>query len=124
MTDSFGIASLSSASMTASEVLDIASVDVTRVIPLLITQRSSRAAVWNAEVLSAFKRGSIPRIYLWLKIPPGRKIKDDSIISSARAISQLTNAHFCVLSQANERALISASSSRGKLSSKEQSAPT
>lgn len=94
--------------ITDSEVLDIASENVTKVIPLAIPHPSNRAAAWNAAVKKSFRNGSTPQIYMWLSlrreaIPPA------PILSSAKAFLPVTNGTFSLVSQKNLRGLVRAS---------------
>lgn len=103
-----GTLSLNGSFTTDSEILDTASDDALKVIPLLITHKSSRAAAWNAEVMTRFRSGSIRRIYMWITIPPGKGMTEEAILSSAKAIGLPKNARCSVKSLLKTRALICA----------------
>lgn len=92
-------------SIKDSEVLDIVSDDATKVIPLLTTHRSHRAAAWNAEVLTSFRLGLIPQTYLWLNLR-NNTTDPRAILSSVKAIFRGTGVHCSVLSQRNARGLV------------------
>jgi len=97
-------------SITDSQVMDIASENATKVIPLLTNHPSNRAYAWNVAVLTAYSLGHIPLIYMWWRV--AGELSDRDLLWSVRANLLGIKGTYSVKSRHNGKALISVSSSK------------
>jgi len=78
-----------------------------KVTPLITVLRSIPVSAMGVDYVTLFKNGRIPRIYLSIERDPG--MTAEGCISKLKAIFQLTNATFSVISSKPARVLICAS---------------
>lgn len=95
-----------------SNVLELVSEGATNVMLLVTAHPSEEATAWTAEVLTWFKEGHIPQIYMSWETSP--KTTEAAISSNLRDTGKHLNGHFSVISRssAKTKALILGSSSR------------